>query len=527
MKRKIAAILAADIAGYSRLIAEDEEETLRRLAAYRSVFDDFVKRHEGRIFNTAGDAVLAEFSSSVEAVRCAIDIQESLRTRNLAYPPSRQMNFRIGITLGDVVERDGDLLGDGVNIAARLEGLAPPGGICISQAVREQVANKLSVPISDIGEQEVKNIPTPVHAYIVGSTAGSPAVAAARSTAKAAPAASRGVWLSAGAVAAAAVLAAGAWLWQARAPAPAEKPATTASLPTAAPPAPTQVAVAAPAASPAPRALRPLIADQVPLVSRRHHTIVQNEYLPAKDKKALAISPIRIGMATGHDQEETAKTAALESCNTSTKATRPDLSCELYAVGTNVVHDKGPPPMPPEPWLSREPAIESPFAIEQVPIVNHRIFASAFARYTAGKKHRAIAISGTGHVGFYFDQSNVEEAVRRALQFCGFRAGVPCRIVAVDDVFVVPMPSSVKITGFFNPRISPTVAAEHRDSIASRLANNPGGWSAVAAGGSGKAGVAVKAASEQAAIESAAAECGQRDHGCRLIALGPWSVAPK
>ena len=167
MKRKIAAIFAADIAGYSRLVAEDEEETLRRLASYRQVTDDFIAKGGGRIFNTAGDAVLAEFPSAVEAVRCAIDIQESLRTRNMAYPPSRQMAFRIGITIGDVVERDGDLLGDGVNIAARLEGLAEVGGICVSRAVHEQVANKLSVQFADIGEQEVKNIPNPVHAYMV------------------------------------------------------------------------------------------------------------------------------------------------------------------------------------------------------------------------------------------------------------------------------------------------------------------------------------------------------------------------
>src|SRR5213079_306189 len=133
----------------------------------RSTIDDFIAIAGGRIFNTAGDALLAEFPSAVEAVRCAIDIQESLRTRNLAYPGSRQMSYRIGIGIGDVVEREGDLLGDGVNIAARLEGLAEIGGICISRAVHEQVANKLSVQFADIGEQEVKNIPTPVHAYMV------------------------------------------------------------------------------------------------------------------------------------------------------------------------------------------------------------------------------------------------------------------------------------------------------------------------------------------------------------------------
>lgn len=167
MKRKIAAILAADIAGYSRLVAEDEEETIRRLGAYRAVFDDLIARYGGRIFNTAGDAVLAEFPSSVEAVRCAVDVQESLRTRNRSFPPSRQMNFRIGITVGDVIERDGDLLGDGVNIAARLEGLAPAGGLCISHSVYDQVANKVSVQFADMGPQQVKNIPRPVHAYVL------------------------------------------------------------------------------------------------------------------------------------------------------------------------------------------------------------------------------------------------------------------------------------------------------------------------------------------------------------------------
>jgi class 3 adenylate cyclase len=167
MRRKIAAILVAHIADYGRLVADDEEETLRRMASCRTTIDDFIAIAGGRIFNTAGDAVLAEFPSAVEAVRCAIDIQESLRTRNLAYPASRQMSYRIGIGIGDVVEREGDLLGDGVNIAARLEGLAEVGGICISRAVHEQVTNKLSARFIDIGARKVKNIPEPVHAYVV------------------------------------------------------------------------------------------------------------------------------------------------------------------------------------------------------------------------------------------------------------------------------------------------------------------------------------------------------------------------
>src|ERR1700687_883414 len=119
MKRKIAAILAADIVGYSRLVAQDEEETVRRLAACRTVFDELTARYGGRIVNTVGDAILAESASSVDAVRYSIDVQESIRARNLSYPPSRQMNFCIGITVGDVLESEGQLFGDGVNIAGR------------------------------------------------------------------------------------------------------------------------------------------------------------------------------------------------------------------------------------------------------------------------------------------------------------------------------------------------------------------------------------------------------------------------
>lgn len=178
MKRKITAILAADVAEYTRLIAEDEEETLTRLEAYRKVFDDFVARAGGRIFNTAGDGVMCEFASAVEATRCAIDIQESLRTANMAHPAERQMHFRIGISIGDVVERAGDLLGDGVNIAARLQSLAEPGSICVSRHVHEAVMNKVSVPFRDLGNREVKNLPHPVHAFEIqmGSTRVPPAL---------------------------------------------------------------------------------------------------------------------------------------------------------------------------------------------------------------------------------------------------------------------------------------------------------------------------------------------------------------
>lgn len=167
MKRKVTAILAADIVGFSRLIAEDEEGTLQRLAAYRSIFEDYVARCNGRIFNTAGDSIMCEFENAVDAVKAAIDIQEALRARNLAYPANRWLQFRIGISTGEAVERNGDLLGAVVNVAARLEKLARAGGICISKAVHEAVSDKLPVPFVDLGERRVKNIPLPVHVFAI------------------------------------------------------------------------------------------------------------------------------------------------------------------------------------------------------------------------------------------------------------------------------------------------------------------------------------------------------------------------
>ncbi|HXV81281.1 MAG TPA: adenylate/guanylate cyclase domain-containing protein [Candidatus Binatia bacterium] len=164
-RRKLTTILAADVAGYSRLMGEDEEATLSTLKAYREIIDELIARHEGRIFSTAGDSVLADFGSAVEAVRAAIAIQEELKVRNLELAEGRQMKFRIGINVGDVMVEGDDLFGDGVNVAARLEGLAEPGGICISGTAFNQVKNKLSIGFEDIGPQAVKNIAEPVPAF--------------------------------------------------------------------------------------------------------------------------------------------------------------------------------------------------------------------------------------------------------------------------------------------------------------------------------------------------------------------------
>jgi adenylate cyclase len=167
VERKLTTILCADVYGYSRLMEQDETATLDTLRVYRDAIDGLIARHRGRIASTAGDSLLADFPSVVEAVQCAIEIQQELAGRNRSLPDARRMAFRIGINLGDVMLHDGDLYGEGVNVAARLEGLAEPGGICISRTVYDQVHNKLTVGFDDLGEQPVKNISEPVQVFRV------------------------------------------------------------------------------------------------------------------------------------------------------------------------------------------------------------------------------------------------------------------------------------------------------------------------------------------------------------------------
>jgi adenylate cyclase len=165
--RKISAIWSADVAGYSRLMGNDEEGTVHTLTRYRDVMYDLIRQHHGRVVDSPGDNLLAEFSSVVDALRCAWDVQQELANRNAELPENRRMLFRIGINLGDVIEEKGELYGDGVNVAARLESLAEPGGIHLSGAVYDQVKNKLPFQFEFTGEQAVKNIKDPVRAYRV------------------------------------------------------------------------------------------------------------------------------------------------------------------------------------------------------------------------------------------------------------------------------------------------------------------------------------------------------------------------
>ena len=164
VERRLAAILAADVAGYSRLMGADEEGTHERLKGHlRELVNPKVGEHRGRIVKSTGDGMLVEFGSVVDTVRCAVDIQREMFDRNVDTPEDKRISFRMGVNLGDVIVEPEDIFGDGVNIAAPLEGLAEPGGICVSRVVHDQVADKLDVMFEDLGERQVKNIARPVH----------------------------------------------------------------------------------------------------------------------------------------------------------------------------------------------------------------------------------------------------------------------------------------------------------------------------------------------------------------------------
>src|ERR1700722_9848024 len=173
--RKLAAILAADVIGYSRLAGSDEDRTLARLRALRSdLIDPTIAVHNGRVVKRTGDGIIVEFRSVVDAVRCAIEVQNGMLERNAGVPADRRIEFRVGLHVGDVVEEsDGDLMGDGVNIAARLEGIAKPGTICLSEDAYRQVKSRLDIAVRDLGSTQLKNIAEPVHVFSleVGNTA--------------------------------------------------------------------------------------------------------------------------------------------------------------------------------------------------------------------------------------------------------------------------------------------------------------------------------------------------------------------
>lgn len=481
MKRKIAAIMCADVVGYSRLVAEDEEEALRRLLSYRSVFEGFIDDAGGRIFNTAGDAILAEFPSAVEAVRAAIDIQESLRTRNLAYPKSRQMYFRMGITIGDVVEQDGDLLGDAVNIAARLQTLAQPGGICLSQSVREQVSNKLSAHFRDLGPQAVKNIPQEIHAFTVEfSEAAETAAVPVKQTgsSRARVMAILGVLIVLGASAAAYLVFGGGLATNTAPPqpevadlppppvedpAPAAETAPVAVAEAAAPPAaPVAPVPVEPQTPPAP----PVLADP-PVMPSAPAAPIDAADQPALEPSIPAsplpdrVDPVPEADAVASGIEDGARVgevARVETSSGTASENEPVGVADMppgdvaSAVSEEAATAEAPagaddgiplPPARPQPAYSSEPMAGRAFHLEDIPFVCDSCRGKIDRQFARGAKHRALALNARGDTGWGWGWSEEKGARDTALEGCLAVNNRECELYAVDDQVVWAHPAPV------------------------------------------------------------------------------------
>jgi adenylate cyclase len=413
----------------------------------------------------------------------------------------------------------------------------------VSRAVHEQVANKLSVQFADIGAQEVKNIPTPVHAYMVAmrredGTYSTPQVK--KSASKAPAGAPNWMWpVVVGVVSVVGIGVAGFLYFTKlelgpatkemaatekaavpstnKAPAPSPSPSLAATAPVPPPPGPPPIPSS-----------EQLVAENVPFIGGRTRINLANEYMQGADHKAFALTVGGTpGFVMGQPSEEAAKTAALELCQKRADNFTPRRQCELYAVGNTMVYQHGRPPMPPMPWIRRDPPTERPFDSKMVPMVQEPgRQARLESAFVPGHKSKSVVLGPTGQVYWNFNQDSVDEAVRRNLETCGAVVGVACMVVAVDDVFVVPVPSLMKVTGMFRPANNASITTDQRDDVMRKLAGAITGWNAVAVGSAGRAGMGLSATSEQNAINEALGNCVKRDSDCHVIAIGPFTVGP-
>lgn len=547
--RRLTTILAIDVVAFSTMSARDEERALALLAARLDSAGTLVRQHRGRIFKMTGDGLLAEFASPVEAVRAALEIQEAMRSANATAQAEDQLTLRIGINLGDVVESGDDLMGDAVNVAVRLESISEVGGICISSAVYEHIVGKLMLGAVDLGEQHVKNIPRPVHAYrltIDGARPAAPATLAphpAHATAKSMP---RTRLLLAGGVVTVLLLGALAGTFYLRYPV--DPPSLQTAEPTAAPmadrpeaktdaspavPGIQAAATPAPTAAPSPppaAAPRRFVAKEVPFTSDFRWRAVEN-YAGAPGAKAFALN-VRGIFATATDRvdEASARRAALEECNAKVAREVPIVRdydrCMLYAVENDVVWSFRAPPMPPAPYVpSAKPVPAIAFDPATAPLLRDSA-RERLAKYYLNSRHTRALVLGHNRFDWWSPSETDTDVIRRSLQICGHLTGRPCVVYAVNNEVLVRTPQTMRPTDVFTPQ---DVGASLDDAQTRALdryliAND---WRAVALAANGKVGIVSGRATEQDATSMALQAC--RDAGgsdCAITAIGPFMVAP-
>lgn len=554
--RRLTTIVAVDVVGFSTMSARDEEHALELLGQRMATTDAIVRHHRGRIFKATGDGVLAEFASPVEAVRAALETQEAMRSANASAGPDDQLILRIGVNLGDVVESGDDLMGDAVNVAVRLESIAPHGGICVSSSIYEQIIGKLTLGAEDMGEQHVKNIPRPIHAYRL-TLQGVPPVQAASDT-KAAKSSSR--LATVGSMAAVIVIVAsiGAWLMHDRmqpAPAGTVQASTASAVPaqastaTAAPAITTATVTPAPAplppaatpdpsaasmpdtasASPA-AASRPYVAADVPFVADFRRRALEN-YARAEGSKAMAIT-VRghLAVATRRIDDAAARRVALDECK---KAVQREVAqpretdrCMIYALGNDVVWTFRTPPLPPPPYLpATRPSPPITFDPATVPLIRDPARLNLAEHYVRSERKRALVL-GRNRVEWWSPSETEGDAIKRNLQICGHITGRSCVVYSVDMQVVVRTPQRYRIVDVLTPPDLADLNASQQEAIDRYLVADD--WRAIALGRNGRLGIAVRRPSETDAVNDALRECAQAGGTeCAVAAVGPFLVAPK
>ena len=546
--RRLTTIVSIDVVGFSTMSARNEEHALDLLGARMATAEAIVKHHRGRVFKLTGDGLLAEFVSPVEAVRAALETQEAMRSANATADQDNQLILRIGINLGDVVESGDDLMGDAVNVAVRLESIAPHGGICVSAAIYEQIVGKLTLGAEDMGEQHVKNIPRPIHAYRLTSEGATPVVAVAPAAAKRP---SRLV-MGAGAVAILAIVAiGGAWLLHEKSESavPAAQTAAAPAASPAPPPAPAAAAPAVPAAAPAappasdpnempaptldPTVTGPRIYDaaDVPFVPDFRRRALEN-YAQADGSKAMAIN-VRgfFSVATRRVDDPTARRIALEECSKlvhrEVPIVRPIDRCMTYAVGNNVVWTYRTPPLPPPPYVpAARPSPAIAFDPATVPLLTGETARKNLADHYATSDRKRALVLGRDHFDWWSPSETEADAIKRNLQVCGHLTGRPCVVYAVEDQVLVRTPQLHKAINIFTPQAVTNLDSRQQEALDRYLVAND--WRAIALARNGRLGIVSGRASESAAASDAVSECARAGGTeCAILAIGPFVVAPK
>jgi hypothetical protein len=269
-------------------------------------------------------------------------------------------------------------------------------------------------------------------------------------------------------------------------------------------------------------------AEAVPFITTKTRTALANEYAPAGPNKAVAINITGFtAYVVDQPDQAAAKTAAVEQCQQRADAAHSVRKCEIYAIGDKVVYPHGRPPLPQWPWVRHDPSIERPFVAKDLPLIADNYKAQFANMFPQAKTSKSIAVASNGLFYYHAGAESTEDAARRSLESCGALAGVACMIVALDDVFVAPVPATSKATGFFDAATNSWIARDARNEVANKLADASTGWNVVAVGAAGRPGLALKGNNEALAVSAALADCAKHDSDCHVISIGPFTVQPK